>query len=261
MRKMLLLFTVFAGVLLMSILLFGNPAIAFQKNQNKLMRILLITGGCCHNYTFQTQALKDGVAAMIKAEWTVVNEGGKGTQAMIPLYDNPDWAKGYDVVIHNECFADTKTPEYIQKITKTHYAGVPAVVIHCAMHTYRGTDINDWREFLGVTTRRHDHQSNYPVTKVDKSHAILKSLPDNWKTPKDELYIIEKAWPGTRVLATSVSEKDGKTYPVIWTNQYGKARVFGTTFGHSDDTFKDKIFIDIVARGVIWASGRVGTRM
>ena len=83
------------------------------KNPKKPLRILLITGGCCHNYTFQTQALKDAVAQLKQADWTVVNEGGNGTQAMIPLYDNAAWAKGYDVVIHNECFADTKTPEYI----------------------------------------------------------------------------------------------------------------------------------------------------
>lgn len=238
-------------------LFFYGNADAFPANQPKPLRVLLITGGCCHNYTMQTQALKDGVAALAKAEWTVVKEGGTGTQAMIPLYDNADWAKTYDVVIHNECFADTKTPEYIRKITKAHYAGVPAVVIHCAMHTYRGTDIDDWRQFLGVTSKRHDHQSNYPVTKVDKSHAIVKSIPDSWKTAMDELYIIEKAWPNTKVLATSVSEKDGKAYPVIWTNQYGKAKVFGTTFGHSDDTFRDKVFISYVSRGVLWAAGRL----
>jgi len=24
----------------------------------------------------------------------------------LPLYDNPDWAKGFDIVVHNECWAD-----------------------------------------------------------------------------------------------------------------------------------------------------------
>ncbi len=249
----------FPGILFSCICLFSFciPASAFNGNPKKPLRILLITGGCCHNYDMQSQALKDGVAGMAQAEWTVINEGGKGTRAMIPLYDNPDWAKGYDVVVHNECFADTKTPEYTKKITSAHYRGVPAVVIHCAMHTYRGLETNDWREFLGVTSRRHDHQSNYAVTKVDKKHAVLKSMPDGWKTPKDELYIIEKVWPNTKVLATSVSEKDGKTYPVIWTNTYGKARVFGTTYGHSDATFNDKIYIDMISRGILWAAGNL----
>ena len=223
----------------------------------KPLKVLLITGGCCHNYPLQTQALKDGLSKHTPADWTVVNEGGTGTDAMLSLYDNPDWAKAYDVVVHNECFADTKNPEYIRKITKSHYAGVPAVVIHCAMHTYRETDVDDWREFLGVTSRRHDHQSNYPVKKAENNHPILKDMPDNWVTSKDELYIIEKIWPNTKVLATSVSERDGKTNPVIWTNTYGNARVFGTSFGHSDSTFGDPVFLNIVSKGILWSSGRL----
>ena len=233
----------------------GEPVFAAEAENKKALRILLITGGCCHNYTFQTQALKEAVAKMAQAEWNVVNEGGRGTKAEIPLYQNADWAKGFDVVVHNECFADTTDHEYIRKITQAHKAGVPAVVIHCAMHTHRATDIDDWREFLGVTSRRHDHQSRYPVKKTD--HAIVKSMPDVWMTPLDELYVIEKLWPNAKALATSVSEQDGKTYPVAWINQYGKARVFGTTFGHSDDTFRDTVFLTYVSRGVLWAAGRL----
>jgi type 1 glutamine amidotransferase len=125
------------------------------------------------------------------------------------------------------------------------------------MHTYRATDIDDWREFLGVTSRRHDHLSRYAVKKVAPEHPIVKGMPDDWKTPMDELYVIEKLWPNAKALATSVSERDGKTYPVVWVNQYGKARVFGTTYGHSDETFRDPVFLDYLSRGVVWAAGRL----
>ena len=224
------------------------------------LRVLLVTGGCCHNYKFQTEALREAVARHAQVDWTVVNEGGTGTRAEIPLYDNPDWAKGYDVVVHNECFADTRSAEYVRKITRAHHAGVPAVVIHCAMHTYRAADFDDWREFLGVTSRRHDHQSHYPVKKVLADHPILAGMPDTWVTPMDELYIIEKVWPRTRVLAVSASEKDRKEHAVFWTNEYGRARVFGTTYGHSDDTFRDPVFLNCVSRGLLWAAGRLGDR-
>lgn len=244
-------------VLLATLLSFSFFSGCSTSKIKKPLNVLLITGGCCHNYPFQTQALKDGLTKLADAKWTVVNEGGSGTQAMISLYDSPDWAKGYDLVIHNECFADTKSPDYIQKITKAHHNGVPAVVIHCAMHTYRAADIDDWREFLGVTSRRHDHQSNYPVKKAIAHHPIVKDMPDNWVSPKDELYVIEKVWPNTTVLATSVSEADGKTYPVIWTGKYGKANIFGTTFGHSDATFADPVYINMVSRGILWAAGRL----
>jgi uncharacterized protein len=221
----------------------------------KPLRILLVTGGCCHNYKFQTEAIKTSLPASLSAEWTVVNEGGTGTTAMISLYDKVDWAKGYDLVVHNECFADTKDAEYVRKITSAHHKGVNAVVIHCAMHSYRALETDDWREFLGVTSRRHDHQSQYPVkTVAQKKHPILSGVAAEWTGPKDELYIIEKVWPNTTVLATSTSERDATTHPVIWTNRYGKARVFGTTFGHSDDMFKDPNFLKLLGNGIRWAA-------
>ncbi|HEY1173903.1 MAG TPA: ThuA domain-containing protein [Verrucomicrobiae bacterium] len=223
----------------------------------KPLRALLVTGGCCHNYTFQSAQLTNALNKMVKVDWTVVMEGGTGTKAQIPLYDDPKWSKKFDVVIHNECFADTTDTNYIHKITKAHHAGTPAVVIHCAMHTYRAATVDDWRELLGVTSRRHDHQSNYPVKLVEANHPALKGMPANWVTPKDELYIIEKLWPNAKALATSKSEKDGKDHPVIWTNQYGKARVFGTTYGHSDDTFRDEVFLNYVSRGILWSAGRL----
>ena len=231
-------------------------AVAADKN-GRPMRALLITGGCCHNYPLQSAALTNAVAQLARVEWTIINEGGSGTKAMIPLYDHADWAKKFDVVVHNECFADTADYDYIRRITAAHKAGVPAVVIHCAMHTYRATDIDDWREFLGVTSRRHDHLSKYPVKVVASKHPIMKGMPDNWVTPSDELYVIEKLWPNAKALATSKSEADGKESPVVWINQYGKARVFGTTYGHSDDTFRDPVFLGYVSRGLLWAAGRL----
>ena len=223
----------------------------------KSLRALLITGGCCHNYALQTQQLTNTIAKLATVEWTVVKEGGDGTTAEISLYHNPDWAKGFDVVVHNECFADTTNQTYIRKITSAHQAGVPAVVIHCAMHTYRATDIDDWREFLGATSRRHDHQGKYPVKLVEPNHPILKGVSTNWVTAMDELYVIEKLWPNAKALATSVSEQDGKTYPIAWVNQYGKARVFGTTYGHSDEAWRDENYLALVSRGVLWAAGRL----
>lgn len=228
--------------------------------ETKPLRVLLITGGCCHNYPFQTQQFTNAMANLTPAEWTVVMDGGNGTRAEISLYNNPDWANGFDVVVHNECFADTTNPDYLRKITRVHHAGVPAVVIHCAMHTYRAAEIDDWREFLGVTSKRHDHQSKYPVKLTQPEHPILQGIATNWVTPMDELYIIEKVWPQTEILATSVSERDGKAHPVIWTHQYGKARVFGTTFGHSDEMWRDENFLKLVTRGTLWAAGQSDTQ-
>ena len=198
----------FAAILCsLTILTVPTSNAAEKLYSGKPLRALIITGGCCHNYKFQSEALTAAITKVADAEITVVNEGGTGTTAEIDLYKNADWAKPYDVIIHNECFADTANEDYIRRITAAHKAGKPAMVIHCAMHTYRSAKIDDWREFLGVTSRMHDHMSNYPVTPVAQDHPIMKGFPESWTTPKDELYIIEKVWPKTTPLATSVSER------------------------------------------------------
>jgi uncharacterized protein len=236
----------------------ATAAVAAPAN-SKPVRALLITGGCCHDYKLQAEALQEGAKKFGDITWTVVHEGGTSKDHKSTLYDNPDWAKGYDVVVHNECFADVKDVDYVRKITAGHKGGVPAVVIHCAMHTYRGLkdgQEDDWREFLGVTSRRHDHQSQYLVKVINGKHAAMRDFPASWTTPMDELYVIEKLWPKAKALAISKSEKDGNDYPVIWTNDYYGTRVFGTTYGHGNATWHDPVFVTLVSRGLLWAAGR-----
>lgn len=239
----------------------GGPSLivgSVHAEEASPLNVLLITSGCCHDYDFQSKAIQLAAEKQgVQAVWTVVNEGGTGTEAEIDFYATKDWSKGFDVVIHNECFAKTTNPDYIRSITEVHHSGVPAVVIHCAMHTYRDTDIDDWREFLGVTSRYHEHQARYGIEIAAPQHPIMRDYPEAHTSAMDELYIIEKVWPNTTVLATSKSQKTGESNPVIWTNQYGEARVFGTTYGHSTETFEDEVYLETLVRGMLWAAGRL----
>ena len=55
------------------------------------------------------------------------------------------------------------------------------------MHTYRALAEDSWREFLGVTSRKHDHQANYAVipTAAGQTHPALRGFPAVWTTPMD----------------------------------------------------------------------------
>jgi type 1 glutamine amidotransferase len=243
-----------AGVLALAAVNLSAADEPARLHTGKPIQVLLITGGCCHNYPFQSAQLTNAVGKRADVRFTVVNEGGTGTQGKIGLYENPNWSKPYDVVVHNECFADTADIDYIRKITAAHKAGTPAVVVHCAMHTYRATSFDDWREFLGVTSRYHEHQSKYPVRVMDRKHPAMLGIPEKWVTAMDELYVIERMSANARALATSRSEKTGADQPVVWENNYHGTRVFGTTYGHSDDTFRDPVFLEMLARGIVWAA-------
>ena len=162
---------------------------------------LIVSGGCCHDYPGEARILMDAVNRALPVDWTAVVQGGSGTRGSMPVYADADWAKGFDIVIHNECLADVDDPAYIRRITTAHRSGPPAIVIHCAMHSYRAATFDDWREFLGVTSRRHTKPFNIPVKIVAADHAAMAGFKADWVTPVDELYVIEKIWPNTTALA------------------------------------------------------------
>jgi type 1 glutamine amidotransferase len=221
------------------------------------IKALIVSGGCCHDYSGEAKVLMDSISKVLPVDWTVAVQGGRGTVGRISLYDNPNWIAGFDIVIHNECFADVTDPAYIRNITTAHRGGIPAMVIHCSMHSYRAAEVDDWREFLGVTSRRHTQAHNIAVKITAPDERVMKGMKTDWVTPVDELYVIDKVWPNAKGLATAVSPEDHKEYPLVWINNYnGTARVFGTTIGHGEATWNDPVYQDLLARGFKWALKR-----
>ncbi|ADB16620.1 heme-binding protein [Pirellula staleyi DSM 6068] len=222
----------------------------------KPIRALLITGGCCHDYTQQKKILPAGISERALVDWTIVHQGGSTTDTQIPFYENEKWYEGFDVVVHNECFAGVTDPSWTARILKAHREGVPAVVVHCAMHCYRDkTDA--WFEFLGVTS--HGHGANYPfdVINLEPKHPVMEGFGDKWSTPKGELYIIKKLWPTAKPLAHALSRDTKNNETVIWTNDYHGTRVFGTTIGHHNEEHSDPVFLNYMTRGLLWACDKL----
>src|ERR1041385_9206629 len=67
----------------------------------KPLRVLLITGGCCHDYAKQKDILKNGLEARAYVEVTQIHTDDKSTKPPLAILGNADYAKGYDVVIHD----------------------------------------------------------------------------------------------------------------------------------------------------------------
>jgi putative membrane-bound dehydrogenase-like protein len=249
------------SLVLTAVALFGatSPARAADP---KPLKALLIVGGCCHDYTFQKRIIADGISARAHVEFTVVQDGGSSTDAKIKLYEDPNWAAGFDVVLHDECFANVKEQEWMDKVLAPHKAGTPAVLLHCAMHCYRaGTD--EWFKFCGIESRSHGPQLPIAITNVDAGHASLVGVP-NWETANEELYNNIKQFETCKPLQKGkqiVKSKDGTEkeveYVVTWTNEYaGKTRVFATTLGHNSYTCADPRYLDMVTRGLLWACNK-----
>ncbi|MEW6302196.1 MAG: PVC-type heme-binding CxxCH protein [Verrucomicrobiota bacterium] len=234
---------------------------AARAAEPKPLRAMLILGGCCHDYGAQKDVLKKGLEARAHVVVDIVYNEDKSTKARFEMYEKPDWAKGYDVVIHDECSADVKDMPYVQNILNAHKT-VPAVNLHCAMHCYRvGTD--DWFKFVGIHSTGHGPQEPIALKFIDKEHPILKPL-EEWTTIREELYNNIKNFDTAKPLIRGlqlVPQKDGTVKPVeyvvAWANQYGNTRVFSTTLGHNTVTVADDRYLNLVTRGLLWACGKL----
>ncbi len=233
----------------------GEQPVAAKAGESVApIRALLISGGCCHDYPRQGVIISKGLAQRARIQVDVVEEGDGKKDHQVSKYNEANWADGYDVIIHNECFGDVKDEAFIRKILKAHMEGKPAIFIHCSMHSYRNAgDIADgWRELIGVTSRRHESARPENVVNIMPQHPVLKGFPEKWTTPNGELYVIEKVWPNCTPLATAFGPQTKAEHPVIWVNTLGKTKVFGTTLGHHNETMLSEEWLGVVTRGVLW---------
>jgi type 1 glutamine amidotransferase len=231
------------------------PFAAVAAEAGKPLEVLYITGGCCHDYEGQKKVITHGLSSRARINCTVIHEGGTTTDHKVSIYSKPDWSKGYDVVFHNECFAGVKDPEFLKQIVVEHEKGTPAVLMHCAMHCYRAGN-DDWFKFCGIQSPGHGAHYEYAVNLI-ADHPILNGLPKEWMMPKEELYYCDKVFETAKPLAEAMSRERKANQTVIWTNQYGKARVFGTTIGHYTPTVEMPQFLDMMTRGTLWAAGKL----
>jgi len=122
----------FAPVLAGVMLAFVLP-LSVRAEDDKPIRALFVCGGCCHDYAHQKDIIPKGISARANVEWTIAYDPDKSTKHLNPVYENPEWYKNFDVIIHDECSADVKDLAVIANILKPHKDGLPGVVLHCGI--------------------------------------------------------------------------------------------------------------------------------
>ena len=269
---LLLSCSVLAGVSLY----FSSTAPALAEDaaaKPKPLKALLIAGGCCHDYKAQKDILKAGLEARLNLEIEISYNPDSGVEPTFPQYEKDGWAKGFDLIIHDECAAGVKDLGYVNRVLQAHRDGVPGINLHCAMHSYRtasdygkpvkpNTNDSLWFDYLGIQSSAHGAQLPIAITYLDKSSPITKNLPE-WTTVNEELYNNVQIFPGAKPLARGKQgdgAKEGENNSVaVWTNEYGdkKTRVFSTTLGHNNETVADDRYLDLVAQGILWVTNQL----
>ncbi len=240
------------------LVLFAAFAVAVTAAEKpKPIKALLVTGGGFHDYDAQRKTLVEGLTKRLNLDLTVVQEGTTREHRM-SSYEKADWATGYDVVIHNECFGMVADKEFVERVAAPHKAGVPAVILHASVHSYRNAPTDEWRQVVGQRSMSHENRRDLEVKVLDAANPVMKGLSANWTSVQDELYKIEKTWPNLVPLAKAYGSETKQEHVVVWLNTYGKGRSFVTTLGHFDATMKSDEYLDLVARGLLWAVGKLG---
>ncbi|MCF0134229.1 MAG: ThuA domain-containing protein [Blautia sp.] len=150
---------------------------------------------------------------------------------------------------------------------------------------------DEWRKLMGgyvtMMDGRRAPADDLIIKTSDPEHAICKDVKKEWMAVIEDLFTPVHFHPESKVhVLQSVYDDilyyqelfdkglfppkhhpvhipEGKLEnmagvnqdtPVMWTNEYGKGRVFVTTIGHGPGTWERFSFITLFVRGVEWAA-------
>ena len=255
-------------------------------SETKPIKALVVSGQNNHNWKVSHKVLKlilDN-SGMFETDTLLTPPAGGDMSKFSPEFDK------YDVVVldYNGDRWSAETDSAFLKYVRN---GGGVVIYHAADNAFA-----DWEEFnriiaLGGWEGRtekhgpycyledgelvldktpgnggsHGQQREYAMHCRNTEHPITKGLPDNWMHGKDEMYdsmrgpanIKDLLYSGTADKATGGS---GKEEPLVFTVDYGKARVFHIMLGHCGPTVEDNPamqcagFQTLLLRGAEWAA-------
>jgi type 1 glutamine amidotransferase len=229
-----------------------------QAGTARPIRGLYVTGGGFHDFVKQEGIVPPAMSQRANVTWTIDHTAGKSTEVLIDRHKDTEWTKQFDVVLYNMSFSFVVDEAWIERLAGAHRdSGVGAVILHGAVHSYRRSKSRAWGELMGAFSLRHDSQRPMTIETVAPNHPIMRGVPQKWETIPEELYELEKVWPTMTPLAQSFSVESKKTYPVMWTNTHGKAKVFVTSLGHNTEMIANPLYLDIVGRALLWTTGHL----
>ena len=260
--------------------------LAYTVSARKPIKTLLITGQNNHNWQVSHVVLKQILenSGRFDVDFVISPEQGKDMsgfvldfspyQLVVLDYNGDSWPEetnrrfleyvqngGGVVIYHAADNAFSKWPEF-NRI--------------CALGGWEGRNENSgpyvyWKDGKQVKDSSagpggsHGRQHEYVLNGRDKVHPVVKGLPLKWRHAKDELYDRMRGPGNIRdILYTAYSDKEtngsGREEPLVFTVDYGNARIFHTMLGHAGATTEDNIamqctgFQVLLLRGAEWAA-------
>lgn len=257
----------------------------------KTTSVLIVSGQNNHNWPVSHLALQQILnnSGLFSADIALTPEAGGDMSTFKPSF------KDYDVVLldyNGDDWCEETNDAFLEFVNN----GGGVVVYHAADNAF-----TDWEEFnriiaLGGWGGRdkksgpycylvndelvrdydtegpggnHGQQREYNMHCRNTNHPVTAGLPDNWKHGMDELYDSMRGPANIKDLLYSGKSDDttggsGREEPLVFTVDYGKARIFHIMIGHCGPTLEDNPamqctgFQTLLLRGTEWtATGKV----
>ncbi|SMF58559.1 D-arabinono-1,4-lactone oxidase [Pseudobacteriovorax antillogorgiicola] len=230
-----------------------------------------------HDYQAQGKATELLLEQQLDSDVSIV---GRSYEELTKFLGKENFGEGYDLIVYNACLADTREYVWAENIIRqTRDLGVPMILLHCAMHNFRGTssdlgffgrrkldadrkaweneqagkEFPIWWRFSGVDSTSHSLFQKKLPTRIETDHPIVANVPEGWVAPKDELYYnITRTDDVIPLLSTD----DGKEL-LAWLHPVGKSMVFATTLGHKLETYENTVFQDLLGRAARFLTNRL----
>jgi hypothetical protein len=269
-------------LLLVSVALFACTT----SSARKPIQTLLITGQNNHNWQVSHLVIKDILenSGLFAVDFAISPEKGQDMSNFIINF-NP-----YDLVVL-DYNGDSWPQETMTRFEEFARKGGGIIVYHaadnsfplweefnkiCALGGWEGRDEKSgpyayWyegelnKDYSPGRGGSHGRQHEYMMTARDSEHPIISGLPNRWAHAQDELYdrMRGPANIGT-LLYTAYSDTatggSGREEPLMFTVEYGKARIFHTMLGHCGPSYEKNTamqctgFQVTLLRGAEWAA-------
>lgn len=254
--------------------------------KTKHLKALIVTGQNNHNWQVSHKVLRQIMqeSGIFDCHIALTPQKGGDMSKFAPNFES------YDVVIldYNGDRWSKQTDEAFLRYVD---AGGGVVIYHAADNAFA-----DWEEFnriiaLGGWEGRneksgpyyylkdgkvvidysagaggsHGAQREYPMNCRNSKHPITKGLPDGWIHARDEMYDRMRGPANIKDLlytgySNPASGGSGREEPLVFTVDYGKARIVHIMIGHCGPTPEDNPamqcagFQTLLLRGAEWAA-------
>lgn len=229
----------------------ASKGIAAEK-----ISVLIIDGYSNHDWRYTTEVIYSLLSSTGRFDIDI---------STAPVNDDPDYHtwkprfRDYDVVVQNSNSLGNKNswPGDVKKAFETYMEeGGGLYVYHSANNAFPEWD--EYNRMIGLGWRKSDEgvaveivdgeirtipagegrgtyhgpRLNIAVEKYT-DHPINRDFPGKWISPDTELYKYARG-PAEemQVLSITLDSATGRYWPVEWVVEYGRGRIYNSTFGH-----------------------------